>query len=105
MDRQEGRTRRRVFSPEMKLRAIQEARQGGVPVSQVCEKYGIRSAHFSAWEKQAEQGALQALQGRRRGRKRLSPREEKLPAEIERLREVIAEITAENLALKKGRWR
>lgn len=60
MDGQDGGTRRRVFSPEMKLRAIQEARQGGVPVSRVCEKYGIRPAQFYAWEKQAEQGAGQA---------------------------------------------
>jgi transposase-like protein len=105
MDRENGRGPRRRFSPELKMRAIQEARQGGVPISRVCEKYGIRPAQFYQWEKRAEQGALQALRQQRRGRKRLSPREEELAAEIGRLREVIAEISAENLALKKGRWR
>jgi hypothetical protein len=33
------------------------------------------------------------------------PSEEALLAEVQRLREVIAEITSENLLLKKGRWR
>jgi hypothetical protein len=48
---------------------------------------------------------LEALRGRKRGRKKTSPREEELLAEIDRLREVVAEITSENLQLKKGRWR
>ena len=104
MDRQNGRGRRRRFSPEVKWQAVQEARRGGVPVSQACEKHGIQPGRFYQWEKRAEQGALQALREQRRGRKRQSPREEELTAEIERLREVIAEISAEKLALKKGRW-
>ena len=96
---------RRRLAAEVKLRAIQEARQGGVPISQVCEKYAIRPAQFYQWEKTAEQAALVALQGRPRGRRVVSAREAELQAEIERLREVIAEISTENLELKKGGWR
>lgn len=70
MERENGRGRRRKFSSELKLRAIQEARQAGVPISRVCEKYGIRPGQFYQWEKKAEQGAPQALRGQRRGRKR-----------------------------------
>ncbi len=44
------------------------------------------------------------MQGQPRGRKKLRPNEEALLAEIERLREVIAELSSENLRLKKGRW-
>lgn len=104
MDRQNGHQRRRKFAPEVKLRAIQEARQGCVAISRVCEKYGMRPGQFYQWEKKAEQGALQALRGKRRGRKKLTSREEELVAQIDRLREVIAEISSENLALKKGHW-
>ena len=97
--------RRRRFTAEVKLKAIQEARQGGVPVRQVCEGYGIRPSQFYQWERKAEQGALEGLRSQKRGRKRVSPREEQLLAEIDRLREVIAELNKENLVLKRGGWR
>jgi transposase-like protein len=97
--------RRRRFTAEAKLKAIQEARQGGVPVRQVCEQYDIRPSQFYQWERKAEQAALKGLRPQKRGRKRVSPREEQLLAEIERLREVIAELNKENLALKRGVWR
>ena len=105
MNTTNGKRRRRQFSPQVKLQAIQEARQGGVPVSQVCEKYDIRPSQFYQWEKMAEKGALEALRGKKRERKRVSPREEQMQEELLRLREVIAEISAENLELKRGRWR
>jgi len=95
---------RRRFTAEMKLKAIQEARQGGMSVRQVCEQYDIRPSQFYQWERRAEQAALDALRGQKRGRKKVSPREEHLLVEIEHLREVIAELNKENLALKKGAW-
>ncbi len=97
--------RRRRFTAEAKLKAIQEARQGGVPVRHVCEQYDIRPSQFYQWERKAEQAALEGLRPQKRGRKRVSPREEQLLAEIERLREVIAELNKETLALKRGVWR
>jgi transposase-like protein len=96
---------RRQLTAELKAQAIREARHGGVPISQVCDKYGIHPGQFYQWEKTAERAMIEALQGQKRGRKKMRPREEELLAEIERLREVVAEITTENLALKKGRWR
>ncbi len=96
--------RRRRFTAEVKLKAIQEARQGGMPVSQVCAQYDIRPSQFYQWERKAEQAALAGLRPQKRGRKRVSPREEQLLAEIEQLREVIAELNKENLVLKKGGW-
>lgn len=96
---------RRHFTAEMKLKAIQEARQGGVSVRQVCEQYDMRPSQFYQWERRAEQASLEALRGQKRGRKKVSPRQEHLLVEIEHLREVIAELNKENLALKKGAWR
>jgi transposase len=97
--------RRRRFTAEAKLKTIQEARQGGVPVRQVCDRYGIRPSQFYQWERKAEQAALEGLRPQKRGRKRINPREEQLLAEIEQLREVIAELNKENLTLKRGIWR
>ena len=41
-----GKQRRRHFTAETKLTAIQEARQGGVPVRQAREKYEILPGQF-----------------------------------------------------------
>lgn len=96
---------RRQFSGETKLQIVKEGRTTNQPVSQVCEQYHINPTQFYQWEQIADRAALAALQGQPRGRKKLRPSEEHLLAEVSRLREVIAELSAENLQLKKGRWR
>ena len=95
---------RRQLSAETKWQILKEGRSTNLTISQVCEQYQINPTQFYQWERTAERGARQALQGQPRGRKKLRPSEEALLSEIQRLREVIAEITSENLRLKKGRW-
>ncbi len=48
---------------------------------------------------------MTALQGQACGRKKLRPVEEALLTEVQPLREVIAELSSENLQLKQGHWR
>ena len=93
----------RRWTAEEKMRIIEEARQTEHSVSEVCRRYGLATGQFYGWEKQARQGALEALRNGNQGRKK-SDLTLPLQAEIERLRAVIAELSAENLALKKGRW-
>ena len=95
--------KKRRWTAEQKLKIIEEARQTEHSVSEVCRRYGIAVGQFYRWEKIARRGALEALRNGKRGRKN-SGEEARLKAEIERLRAVIAELTAENLALKKGLW-
>jgi len=94
---------RRHWTAEEKLQIIEEARQTPATVSEVCRRHGVATGQFYTWEKQARQGALQALRNRKRGRKKNDPTAQ-LQAEIQRLRAVVAELSAENLELKKGRW-
>ena len=96
---------RRQFTAEVKLKIIREARMANIPVSQVCAKYDISPTLFYQWERTAEKGARAALQAQPRSRKKLRPAEEELLAEIQRLREIVAALSHENLQLKKGRWR
>jgi transposase len=96
---------RRKFSAETKLQILKEGRQTNLSLSQVCDQYQIRPTLFYQWERLADRAAMTALQGQPRGRKKLRPSEEALLAEVQRLREVIAELSSENLQLKKGRWR
>jgi transposase-like protein len=95
---------RRKFPADTKWQILKEGRSTNLTISQVCDQYHISPTLFYQWERAAERGARQALQGQPRGRKKLRPSEEALLNEIQRLREVIAEISSENLRLKKGRW-
>lgn len=94
---------RRHWTAEEKLQIIEEARQTDAQVGQVCRRHGVATGQFYTWEKQARQGALEALRPKKRGRKRNDPTAQ-LEAEIQRLRAVVAELSVENLELKRGRW-
>lgn len=95
---------RRQFAATTKLQILKEGRTSNTPLSQVCEQYAISPTLFYQWERISEQAALTAFAGQKRGRKKLRPSEEQLLAEVQRLREVIAELSSENLQLKKRRW-
>ncbi|MCL0060106.1 transposase [Dehalococcoidia bacterium] len=91
----------RRLSAEEKLRVVEEGRQSGASISEVCRRHQIAHTQFYRWERLARQGALEALRnGARKARN--GKREEQLLAEIARLRAVVAELTAENLTLKRG---
>ena len=95
--------RHRRWTAEQKWQIIREARQTGNTVSEVCRRHGIASGQFYSWEKQAQKGALKALRNGNRRRKQ-SAEITQMQAELDRLRRVVAELSVENLELKKGRW-
>jgi transposase len=94
---------RRQWTAEQKLQIIEEARQSDATVSEVCRRHGIGSGQFYKWEQLARMGALDGLRAQKRGRKE-SASMVRLENEVQRLRAVIAELSAENLELKRGRW-
>ena len=94
---------RRRWTADEKLKILDEARQAGQSVSDVCRRHQIAPGQFYTWEKLARAGAREALRARVRGRKAPDPTTE-LQAEVTRLRAVVAELSAENLTLKKGHW-
>ena len=96
-----GSQSRRRWTAEEKLAIVEEARQAGQMVSAVCRRHGIATGQFYVWEERARQGALQGL---RAGKGKQGRREAQLEADITRLRAVAAELSAENLELKRGRW-
>ena len=97
-----GKTRR-SWPAEEKLRILEEARQTGQTVSEVCRRHQLSAAQFYLWERQAREGALTALRPQRPGRKGSDPTE-RLAAEVQRLRDALTEVTLENLSLKRGQW-
>lgn len=95
--------KRRRWTAEEKLGILEEARQTPQTVSEVCRHHGIAPGQFYAWEKKARKGAVEALRSGKSGRKQHN-REAQLETELTRLRAVVAELSAENLELKRGAW-
>jgi transposase len=91
---------RRSWNATEKLRILEEGRQGGEAISVVCRRHRISPTLFYQWERQAKEGALQALRPQQRGPKMAAT--EPLEQEIQRLRNALVEVTLENLALKRG---
>jgi transposase len=92
---------RRRWSAEEKLKIIEEARSSGHSVSEVCRRHQVAPGQFYAWEKQAKAAALEGLRASTRPPKREDPEKAALKAELDRMRVVIAEISAENIEIKK----
>ncbi len=92
----------RRFTAEQKIEVLKQAEQPGVSISEVCRKHRISPAQFYRWRAVAQNGSAAALKNEARGVKPASQSElDRRDAELARLRAVVAEITAENLELKK----
>jgi len=91
----------RRFTAEQKLEILKEADQPGVTVSAVCRRHGLAPSVFYRWRAVAQGGSAVALKRDAKRTPRKDDPEARHKAELERMRAVIAEITAENLELKK----
>jgi len=90
---------RKKWTAEEKLRIVLTGMQPGVEVADLCRREGLNPALYYYWKKQLLAGAGQVFATKPA---KASRQEEQKVAEVRRLKDVIAEITAENLELKKG---
>jgi transposase len=91
---------RRTWTAAEKLRIVMSGIQKGVEVADLCRQEGISATQYYGWKKQLLSSAKRVFEdGRRKKRPGEDARKE---AKIRRMEQVIAEITAENLELKKG---
>jgi transposase-like protein len=91
---------RRIYKPEEKLKIVLEGMNGTVSVADLCRKYDIKPARFYYWKDQLVNSAREIFEDR--GRKPdIDSRIMEKERENARLKEVIAEITQENLEIKK----
>jgi len=93
--------KRRQWSAAEKLRIVLAGMQPGVEVSDLCRREGLNPVQFYAWRKQLLGSADRVFEDKRG---RPNAQQERLEADNARFKSVIAEITAENLELKKRRW-
>lgn len=93
-------TKRHSWTAAEKLRLVLAGMEPNVEVSDLCRREGLNPVLYYAWKKQLL-GLAERVFEDRRGRP--DAREQRREAEVQRLKNVIAEITAENLDLKKVR--
>ncbi len=90
--------KRRKWKAEEKLRIVLLGMQPGVDVSDVCRREGINPTLFYTWKKKLLSSAVKIFEekGAQSGAE-----VERTQSELLRMKGVVAEITAENLDLKK----
>ena len=95
-------SQRRNWPAKEKLRIVLAGMEAGVEVSELCRREGISATQYYNWKNQLVSSA-DAVFGDRRTKKNGQRVEDPREEELTKLRGVIAEITAENLELKKTR--
>lgn len=93
---------RRQFSPEQKIKILRQPLLDKSPISEVCEQHQITPTQFYQWQKTFfEKGATAFTKTARRAHSQDEQRLTKLEDKLKRKDEVIAEIMAEPILLKK----
>jgi transposase len=96
-----SRKERKRWSAEEKLRIVLAGLDGQIEVSELCRHEGINPTQYYGWKKQLLGSAGKIFDN---SQAKPSARVQRLESELLRAKNVIAEITAENLDLKKGLW-
>jgi transposase len=95
----DGNGKRRKWSAADKLRIVLAGMQPNMEISELCRREGIHPTQYYGWKKQLQSSARKIFD---EATSRPSVREERQTEELRRLKDVVAEITSENLELKKG---
>ena len=96
------RRKRRTFSPEQKVSILRQHLLENVTVSNLCDRHGIKPNQFYDWQKQFFTNGAAAFERRSDGPvKRLQQKCSALETRITQKDEVIAEIMASHVKLKK----
>ena len=90
--------KRRKWRAEEKLRIVLAGLAAGVEIADLCRREGINPTMYYGWRKQLLASAGKVFEDKADKPDR---REQRLLVENSRMKSVIAEITAENLELKK----
>ena len=95
--------RRRQYSAQEKVRILREHFLEKVPISDVCDRHGLNPTVFYRWQKQFFENGTAAFE--RTGQaddKKHQARVETLQAKLAEKDEVIAEIMASHVQLKRS---
>ena len=93
---------RKQYAPEEKVAILRRHLLEQVPISELCDKHGLQPTVFYRWQKEFFENGAAAFQPK--ARLNLSAEQERvayLEKKIQTKDEVLAELMAEHVALKK----
>lgn len=96
---------RKHYSGAEKMAILREHLIEHVPISEVCAKHGLQPTVFYQWQKKLFEGGAAVFESARAGRPKTdaaAKRIEALEAKLREKDEVVAEIMADHVALKKS---
>jgi transposase len=94
------RKKRRRWTSDEKLRIVLAGLDGSIEISELCRREGINPTQYYGRKKQLLGSASKVFENGTSGKP--SAHQQRLESDLRRAKDVIAEITAENLDLKKG---
>jgi len=93
---------RKNYTAQEKVSILKEHLIDRVPVSEICDKYGLQPTVFYRWQKQFFENGEAAFQRRApRQESREQQKIEQLEAKLRRKNEVLSELMEEHVTLKK----
>ncbi len=92
---------RKYYSPAEKVKIVLESLSGTIQISELCKKYDIKPAKFYSWKEKLLKDSPSIFDDSGRNKTKSDNLVEIQKEEISRLKDTIAEITTENLQLKK----
>ena len=99
------RKERKHFTPEEKVAILRRHLVDRVPVSELCEELGLRSTVFYGWQKELFENGAAAFQSQERPQHQVEEKQKRiefLEKKVQTKDEVLAELMAEHIALKKS---
>ena len=94
--------KRKQYSSQQKMMILRKHLLDGVPVSEVCDEYGIQPSVFYRWQKLLFEQGQQLFEGGHRGAKKQQRQIEALEKKLSQKDEVLVELMEEYVALKKS---
>src|SRR5580693_5306238 len=101
------RKERKHFTPEEKVAILRRHLLDKVPVSELCEELGLRPTVFYRWQKEFFENKAAAFQSQERPHRQVEEKQKRiefLEMKVQTKNEVLAELVAEHVALKKKPW-
>jgi transposase len=98
------RKERNHYTPEEKVAILRRHLLDKVPVSDLCEEHGLQLTIFYRWQKEFFENGASAFQGKERPARQAEEKQKRiefLEKKVQTKDEVLAELMAEHVALKK----
>lgn len=95
--------KRRRFSPEEKFNIVKQVLSKAKTVTEISDEFDIHPNQYYKWQNEFFEAALDGFKEKSKGRTKAAEDREKqrLESDINRMKDVIAEVVSENIELKK----